>query len=92
MVELLAGTAAVILLIINALTIRAFWSDKQRAIAGDRRISEADLLFFAVIGGSPGALYARRAFRHKTRKEPFSTVLHLICVVQVGVLIGFVLL
>ena len=81
----LAGLA---LLLVNLLTIFRFWSDKRRAVAGDRRIPEADLLFLAMIGGSPGALIARRAFRHKTRKEPFSSRLLMICVVQLGLLIG----
>jgi uncharacterized membrane protein YsdA (DUF1294 family) len=44
-----------------------------------------------LIGGSPGALLARQLFRHKTRKEPFSTQLLTIVVLQVGAIIGFVL-
>jgi len=90
MAELLK-IAAPALLLINAWTILRFWQDKQRAIAGERRIRESDLLGLALIGGSPGALFARRLFRHKTRKEPFSTQLLLIVVLQVGALIGFVL-
>ncbi len=80
------------LITVNALTILIFWFDKRRAIAGDRRIRESDLLLLAMIGGSPGALFARRAFRHKTRKEPFSTMLLLICTVQLGALIGLAFL
>lgn len=83
---LLAG--AIALLLVNLWTVLRFWQDKQRAIAGDRRIPEADLLCLALIGGSPGALLARRWFRHKTRKEPFSTWLLLIVAVQGGALIG----
>jgi len=79
------------LLLINLLTIARFWQDKQRAIAGERRISEGDLLGLALIGGSPGALVARRWFRHKTRKEPFSTYLYLILALQIGAIVGFVL-
>jgi uncharacterized membrane protein YsdA (DUF1294 family) len=41
-----------------------------------------------VIGGSPGALLARKLFRHKTRKEPFSTQLQVIIALQAGVAIG----
>ena len=65
-----------------------FWQDKQRAMAGEQRIPEVDLLGLALIGGSPGALLARHLFRHKTRKEPFSTQLLVIVAVQVGVVIG----
>ena len=39
----------------------------------------------AVIGGSPGAFAARHLFRHKTRKEPFSTRLMVIAAMQAGV-------
>ena len=89
MVELLP-IAIPALLVVNVWTILRFWQDKQRAIAGERRISEGDLLGLALIGGSPGALLARRWFSHKTRKQPFSTYLYLILVVQIGAAIGFV--
>lgn len=80
------------LILINAWTILRFWQDKQRAIARERRISEADLLGLALIGGSPGALLARRLFRHKTRKEPFGTRLFVIVALQAGAIIGFFLI
>lgn len=80
------------LALINLWTILRFWQDKQRAMGGERRISESDLLGLALIGGSPGALLARRLFRHKTRKEPFSTQLFVIVVMQIGAIIGFVLI
>jgi uncharacterized membrane protein YsdA (DUF1294 family) len=83
--------AMAFLIAINLWTILRFWQDKQRAMAGERRISEGDLLGLALIGGSPGALLARRLFRHKTRKEPFSTQLLVIVVLQIGALIGFLL-
>ena len=76
---------------LNVWTMLTFWRDKQRAMAGERRISEADLLVLALIGGSPGAFTARWLFRHKTRKQPFSTRLFLIAAVQAGALTGLVL-
>jgi uncharacterized membrane protein YsdA (DUF1294 family) len=84
----LVGMGVLALLAVNGWTMLRFWQDKQRAIAGDRRIPEADLLSLALFGGSPGALIARRWFRHKTRKEPFSTQLLLIAMVQAGAVIG----
>ena len=80
---------AVNLVAVNLFTMLRFWQDKQRAIAGERRIPESDLLGLAIVGGSPGALLARQLFRHKTRKEPFSTWLYLIFALQAGALIGF---
>lgn len=73
---------------INLWTLLRFWQDKQRAMSGERRISEAELLNLAFIGGSPGAFLARRLFRHKTRKEPFSTRLLVIVALQLGALLG----
>ena len=78
----------VFLALVNGWTVFRFWDDKRRARAGQRRIAESDLLGLALIGGSPGALLARRVFRHKTRKEPFSTRLQLICALQLGALLG----
>lgn len=78
------------LLLVNLWTIFRFWQDKIRAIAGERRIAESDLLALALIGGSPGALLARHLLRHKTRKEPFSTQLFVIVALQAGAAIGLV--
>lgn len=80
--------ASVFLVAINLLTISRFRTDKRLAIAGRRRIAESDLLWLALLGGSPGALIARSLFRHKTRKEPFSTFLQVIFVSQIGAVIG----
>lgn len=80
--------ALAFLVLLNGWTMLRFWQDKKRAGAGERRIPESDLLGLAFFGGSPGALLARHLFRHKTRKEPFSTYLQLICALQLGGLIG----
>ena len=87
MVEIMVVTA-VGLFFLNIWTIIRFWQDKRRALAGERRIPESDLLGLAFFGGSLGALLARRLFRHKTKKEPFSTQLLVIVALQLGVLIG----
>lgn len=79
---------AVYIIAVNMAEIMAFASDKQRAIAGDWRIPEANLLLLALLGGSPGAFWARQRFRHKTRKQPFSLELELIAMIQVGVIAG----
>lgn len=86
--------ALVFLFIVNAWTMLRFNMDKRYAHDGLRRVPERDLLALAFIGGSPGALLARRLFRHKTRKEPFSSRLWSIVAIQVvalGAAIGFAL-
>jgi len=60
----------------NFVAFAAFGVDKMLAEAGARRISEATLLQLAFIGGTPGAYAGRHLFRHKTRKQPFSSELH----------------
>jgi uncharacterized membrane protein YsdA (DUF1294 family) len=84
-----ARTIILGLVVINCWTVLRFWQDKRRAQNGDRRIRESDLLGLALIGGSPGALLARHLFRHKTRKEPFTTQLLVIIMLQIGAVIGF---
>jgi len=80
--------AALVILIVNIATFVAFGVDKQRAIAGARRLREADLLGLAIIGGTPAAFLARRHFRHKTRKQPFSTMLAVVALMQAGAIAG----
>ncbi|SLK05195.1 DUF1294 domain-containing protein [Novosphingobium mathurense] len=76
------------LALINFVTFASFGFDKARARRGGRRVPEFDLLMMALLGGSPAAFAARKAFRHKTRKQPFSWRLCLIAALQVGALIG----
>ena len=65
----------------------AFGTDKWYAETGRSRISEATLLTWALLGGTLGAYAGRQAFRHKTRKQPFSSQLHFIAVAQVMLLV-----
>lgn len=74
---------------INLWTILRFRQDKRSARIGTRRVPERELLGLALIGGTPGALLARHLYRHKTRKQPFSTLLWLIAVAQAGAIIAF---
>lgn len=80
------------LLVINLATFAVFGWDKRRSVADKPRIPEAQLLGLAAIGGSLGALVARRMFRHKTRKQPFSNQLILIAALQLGAAIFAVVL
>lgn len=85
----MTAAISIYLALVNFVTFLRFRHDKRRAVAGGRRVREADLLLLALIGGSPAALLARRLFRHKTRKQPFSTLLLLIVAIQAGALIGW---
>ena len=70
------------LLLTNLITVFLFWQDKRAAIAGSWRVPERRLLFWALIGSTPGAFWARGRFRHKTRKEPFVSLLKAIVLLQ----------
>ena len=74
---------------INLVTLSMFGVDKVLARGGWRRVRESTLLWLALIGGTPGAYAGRRLFRHKTRKEPFSSRLLGIALLQ-AVAIGAV--
>jgi uncharacterized membrane protein YsdA (DUF1294 family) len=74
---------AVYLGVLNLMTFLTFGFDKAAAAEKRARVPEATLLTLAALGGSPGALLARPAFRHKTRKQPFGARLTLIVFLQV---------
>ena len=69
-------------IVLNFIAFAAFGLDKAAAEAGRQRISEATLLGWAFIGGTPGAYAGRALFHHKTRKQSFSSALHRITVLQ----------
>ena len=73
----------------NLVVFGVYWWDKQAARNNEWRISESTLLLLAFAGGGPGAFAGQRLLRHKTRKQPFSTRLHLIALVQAGAAIGW---
>lgn len=67
---------------LNFIAFAAFGLDKARAAAGGWRMAESTLLLFAALGGTIGAYAGRALFRHKTRKQPFSSQLHGIAIFQ----------
>ena len=72
---------------INLLAFMLFRQDKRAAIVGGRRISERTLLGLAVIGGGLGAMAAQQMLRHKTRKQPFRSLLYLILAAQTALVV-----
>ncbi|CAI9414015.1 hypothetical protein ANOBCDAF_03095 [Pleomorphomonas sp. T1.2MG-36] len=72
---------------VNALCFAAFAYDKHLARVGKWRISERTLLVLVLAGGTPAAYAARHFVRHKTRKQPFVALLHVIALLQVTLVI-----
>ena len=61
------------LLLVNALTLAIYGVDKMAARRTWRRVPEATLLTFGLLGGWAGAIVGQQLFRHKTQKQPFKT-------------------
>lgn len=75
--------AAGYLIAINLAAFLAFAADKGAAGRGERRVAERTLLGLAAVGGTAGAFAARTVLRHKTRKQPFGSILWFIAASQV---------
>ncbi|MBD9371890.1 DUF1294 domain-containing protein [Rhizobium sp. ARZ01] len=80
-----------ILLLLNLTTFLVFWWDKEAARAGEWRVQERTLLGLALVGGSLGAVLAQRLLRHKTRKEPFRSILRLIIGCQLALTVIWII-
>ncbi|MCX8998882.1 DUF1294 domain-containing protein [Rhizobiaceae bacterium BDR2-2] len=70
-----APLVPLLLITLNLAAFVMFRHDKRAAECGKWRISESTLLWVAFLGGSSGAVLGQQVFRHKTRKEPFCSVL-----------------
>lgn len=64
-------TGAVIVFVLNLLTLLLFAVDKLLARLGQRRVPEAVLHGLTLAGGVTGAAVGRWLCRHKTRKAGF---------------------
>ena len=73
----------------SLLTLLAYGWDKRRAVSGGRRVPENTLHVLALCGGWPGAWVGRPLFRHKTRKQPFSTIFWALGVLHAGFWLWF---
>lgn len=74
---------AALLITLNSVTALMFWWDKRQAVLGERRVPERVLLLLAAMGRSAGAVFAQQVLRHKTRKQPFRSILQGIIVLQI---------
>lgn len=77
--------ALALYLVASLLTFGAYGLDKRAARLGNRRIPEARLHTFELLGGWPGALAGQSIFRHKRQKTRYMLVfwsivaLHVAC-------------
>jgi uncharacterized membrane protein YsdA (DUF1294 family) len=60
--------------LLSAVAVLTYRADKSAAQQGRWRTPESTLHAIDLVGGWPGALLARRVFRHKTTKQPFRTI------------------
>ncbi|VEB40288.1 Protein of uncharacterised function (DUF1294) [Chromobacterium violaceum] len=70
-------------------TLLAYWLDKRAALRGQWRIPEARLQWLHLAGGWPAAWFAQRAFRHKTRKQPFLALYWLSALANLALPLGW---
>lgn len=73
---------------VNVLDFILMGADKAKAKRGARRIPEATLLLFAILGGSVGGILGMLLFRHKTRHAAFALGLPVILLVQLALAYG----
>jgi len=76
------GVYAVWAAAVSIVCFAAYGVDKSAARRNRRRIAERTLHRLELIGGWPGALLARRVFRHKSRKLSYRVVFALIVAVH----------
>ncbi|MHA0988866.1 DUF1294 domain-containing protein [Enterobacter ludwigii] len=76
------------LLLINVLTLAMYGADKMAARRAMRRVPEATLLVFGLIGGWLGAIIGQQLFRHKTQKQPFKTYFIVSVIVSISAMVA----
>ncbi len=76
--------------LLSAVAFLLYRADKSAAQHGRWRTSEATLHTIALVGGWPGALVARPAFRHKTTKQPFRSIFWVTVIANCAALAWFV--
>ena len=76
-------------IIVNIAAFMLYYIDKQKAKKHLWRIPESTLLLSAAIGGSIGAFFAMKIFRHKTKHPkfyitiPLFMLIHLLLIIMI---------
>jgi uncharacterized membrane protein YsdA (DUF1294 family) len=78
-------------LVSSAVAFAAYAVDKAAARNNLPRTRESTLHLFSLAGGWPGALFAQRTFRHKSKKPSFQMVFWSTAVINCSIL-GWLLL
>ena len=73
-------------LVASVITFLMYALDKSAAQHNMWRTKESTLYLLGLIGGWPGALFAQRWLRHKSKKREFQTILWVTVVLNCGVL------
>ncbi|MBO5896244.1 MAG: DUF1294 domain-containing protein [Clostridia bacterium] len=77
--------------IISVVTVIATVYDKKSARKGGRRVSEAMLILFALLGGSAAELFTMKKIRHKTLHKSFMIGLPIIIFLHIALIIAYFL-
>lgn len=77
--------------VLSCIAFAMYGADKAAALQRTRRTPESSLHSVALLGGWPGALVARKFYRHKTTKQPFRTVFWITVAANCGALAWWVL-
>ncbi len=72
---------------VNAITFIVYGIDKWKARAHKWRIPEVTLLCLALFGGSIGAWFSMKVWRHKTQHKKFKYGIPVIFLLQTGLVL-----
>ena len=75
-------------LLASIVTFFVFGIDKWKAKRGARRIRERTLFLLAAMGGSIGALFGMKVWRHKTLHKSFRFGIPAILILQIALTAG----
>lgn len=81
---------AIYIAAINLITFCTFGADKRRARKDKRRVPEKRLFLLAGLGGSVGAIFAMRVFRHKTLHRSFRYGIPAILIAQIALIAALI--
>lgn len=84
-----SATLLAYFLLINFITLFAFWLDKRRTVALKSPLPEGGLLTLAALGGTFGGWRAMSLYNHKGRHHKFRRQFTFIAMVQLLVALFF---